>query len=125
MWYHHLIEYFLKEGYTNDLIFSCINMKRSKNEFGVIVVYIDDINIVEIPNEITNAIDSLKKEFEMKDLRRTKFCFELQIEYLYKSVFIHQEAYIMKVLKRFYMEKSYSLCTSMVVRSLDIDKTPF
>jgi len=100
-------------------------MKRSKNEFGVIVVYIDDINIVEIPNEITNAIDSLKKEFEMKDLRRTKFCFELQIEYLYKSVFIHQEAYIMKVLKRFYMEKSYSLCTSMVVRSLDIDKTPF
>jgi len=49
----------------------------------------------------------------------------LQIEYLNKGVFVHQEAYITKVLKNFYMDKSHSLCTPMVVRSLDVDKDPF
>ena len=55
-------------------------MKRSENEFSIIVVYVDDINIVGTPNELTKAIDCLKKEFEMKDHGRTKFCLGLQIE---------------------------------------------
>ena len=50
---------------------------------------------------------------------------KLQIEYFNKGVFVHQEACIMKVLKRFNMDKSHSLCTPMVVRSLDVDKDPF
>jgi len=39
-----------------------------KSEFVIIDVYVDDINIVGTPNELTNAIDCLKKEFEKKDL---------------------------------------------------------
>ena len=48
----------------------------------------------------------------------------LQIQYLNKGVLVYQEPYIMKVLKKFYMDKSHSLCTPMVVRSLDVDKDP-
>jgi len=36
-------------------------MKRSKNEFAINIVYVDDINIVGTPNELTKAIDSTKK----------------------------------------------------------------
>jgi len=36
-------------------------MKRSKNEFVIIIVYVDDINTVGTPNELTKAIDYLKK----------------------------------------------------------------
>jgi len=36
VWYNHLIEYLLKEGYKNDPICPCINMKISKNEFAII-----------------------------------------------------------------------------------------
>jgi len=100
-------------------------MKRSENEFAIIPVYVDDINIIGIPNELIYAIDYLRKEFEMKDLGRTKFCLSVQIEYFKNGVFVHQEAYIMKMLKRFYMHKSYSLCTPMIVRTLDVDKDPF
>jgi len=121
MWYNCLSEYLLKEGYKNDHICPCTYMKRSENEFAIIVVYVDDINIVGTPNELKKEIDCLKKEFEMKDLGRTKFCLGLKIEYLNKGVFVHQEAYITKVLKKFYMDKSHSLCTPMVVRSLDVD----
>ena len=124
IWYNRLSEYLLKE-YKNDHICPCIYMKRSENEFAIIVIYVDDINIVGTLNELTKTIDCLKKKIEMKDLGRTKFCLGLQIEYLNKCVFVHQESYIMKVLKKFYMDKSHSLCTPMVVRSLDVDKDPF
>jgi len=75
--------------------------KDLKSEFVIIDVYVDDINIVGTPNELTNAIDCLKKEFEKKDLWRAKFCLRLEIEYLNKSVFIHQETYMINVRKMF------------------------
>ena len=101
-------------------------MKRSGNEFAIISVYVNDINIIETPEELDEAINCLKKEFEMKDLRKTKFCLELQIEYLKNGIFIYQKkTYVRKVLERFYMDKSHPLCTPMVVRSLEQDKDPF
>jgi len=111
--------YLLKERYLS--LYLCENIKT---EFVIIVVYAYNINIVETPNEFTKAIDCLKKEFEMKDLGSTKICLRLQIEYLNTSVFVHQEVYIMKVLKRFYMDKLYHFYTS-IVRILEVDKCTF
>jgi len=68
VWYNCLIEYLLKERYTNDLICPCIYMKVLENEFVINIFYVDDINIVITLNELTKAIDCIKKEFEMKDL---------------------------------------------------------
>jgi len=36
-------------------------MKRSKTEFVIIIVYVDDININRTPNELTKVIDYSKK----------------------------------------------------------------
>ena len=41
-------------------------MKRSGNEFAIISVYVNDINIIETPEELDEAINCRKKEFEMK-----------------------------------------------------------
>ena len=41
-------------------------MKRSGNEFAIISVYVNDINIIETPEELDEAINCLKKEFEME-----------------------------------------------------------
>jgi len=64
-------------------------MKKSENEFVIIIVYVDGINIVGTLNELTKAIDCSKKEFEMKDLWRAKCCLKLEIEYLNKSFFLY------------------------------------
>ncbi|KAK2443387.1 hypothetical protein QL285_014496 [Trifolium repens] len=125
MWYNRLSEYLLKEGYANDSICPCIFIKRSGKEFAIIAVYVDDINIIGTPGELPKAIDCLKKEFEMKDLGKTKLCLGLQIEHLNDEIFVHQGAYITKVLKRFYMDKSHPLSTPVIVRSLDVKKDPF
>ena len=100
MWHNRLIAYLLKEWYRNGPICFCIYMKISKNEFVIIIVYVNDINIVGTLNELTKAIDCLKKEFEMKDLEKAKFLFEIT-NWVFKQrcFFIYQEAYIIKVRK--------------------------
>ncbi|GJZ47612.1 retrovirus-related pol polyprotein from transposon TNT 1-94 [Tanacetum coccineum] len=66
-------EYLWKEGYKNDSIFPTLG-------------------------ELLKALECLKKEFEMKDFEKTKFCLGLQIEHLNDGILVHQEAYMEKVL---------------------------
>jgi hypothetical protein len=89
MWYNHLSEYLLREGYNNDPICPCVFIKKSKYDFVIIVVYVDDLNIIETHEEIPKIVNYLKKEFKMKDLGKTKFYLDLQIEHLADRILIH------------------------------------
>ncbi|KAL6338764.1 hypothetical protein AAG906_023914 [Vitis piasezkii] len=73
MWYNRLSEYLLKEGYVNNPICPCIFIKKSETGFAIIAVYVDDLNLVGTPEELTRTTNYLKKEFEMKDLRKQNF----------------------------------------------------
>lgn len=66
MWYQRLSDYLTKEGYMNDPICPCVFIKKSETEFDVIAVYVDDINIIGTPYELSNAAEYLKKEFGLK-----------------------------------------------------------
>ena len=125
MWYNRLSEYLLKEGYVNNPICPCIFIKKSETGFAIIAVYVDDLNLVGTPEELTRTTNYLKKEFEMKDLGKTKFCLGLQIEHFPNGVLVHQSTYIKKVLKRFYMDKAHPLSSPMIVRSLDVKNDSF
>ena len=125
MWYNRLSEYLLKEGHLNNPICSCVFIKKSETRFAIIDVYVDDLNLVGTPEELTKTVEYLKKEFEMKDLGKTKFCIGLQIEHFPNGVLVHQSTYIKKILKRFNMDKAHPLSSPMVVRSLDVKKDPF
>nr|CAN64975.1 hypothetical protein VITISV_027842 [Vitis vinifera] len=113
MWYNHLSEYLLKEGYMNNPICPCIFIKKSETEFAIITVYVDDLNLVGTPKELTRTTNYFKNEFEMKDLGKTKFCLGLQIKHFPNKVLVHQSTYIKKVLKHFYMDKAHHLSSSM------------
>ena len=125
MWYNRLSHYLLKEGYVNNSICPCVFIKKVATEFAIIAVYVDDLNLIGTPEELIKTVDYLKKEFEMKDLGKTKYCLGLQIEYCSNGVLIHQSTYTEKVLKRFYMDKSHPLSSPMVVRSLEVTKDLF
>ena len=88
-------------------------------------MYADDLTIIETLNELQKDANCLKLEFEMKDFNITKFCLGLQIEHLRNGIFMHQSAYISKILKIFFTDKAHPLSTLMVVRSLEINKDPF
>ncbi|KAL6328034.1 hypothetical protein AAG906_033301 [Vitis piasezkii] len=115
MWYNRLSEYLLKEGYVNNPICPCIFIKKSETGFAIIAVYVDYLNLVGTPEELTRTTNYLKNEFEMKDLGKTKFYLGLQIEHFPNGVLVHQSTYIKKVLKRFYMDKVHPLSSPMVL----------
>ena len=73
MWYNRLNEYLLKEGYANNTICPCIFINKSETGFSIIVVYVNDLNLVGTLEELTRTTKYLKREFEMKDLGKTKF----------------------------------------------------
>ncbi|KAL0298661.1 UNVERIFIED_CONTAM: Copia protein [Sesamum radiatum] len=125
MWYNRLSEYLIKKGFCHNQISPCLFIKRTESGFVIIAVYVDDLNIIGSPEEIRQAADYLKSEFEMKDLGTTKYCLGLQFEHTKGGIFIHQSNYIEKVLKRFHMNNAHPLSTPMVVRSLDVNKDPF
>ena len=74
MWNNCLSEYLLKEGYKNEHICPCVFIKKANSRFQIIVIYIDDLNIVGNLEEISQVTNCLKKEFEIKDIEKTKFC---------------------------------------------------
>jgi hypothetical protein len=93
--------------------------------FCIISVYVDDLNIIGNKLDIDEARRHLKTEFEMKDLGKTKFCLDFQLEHLPSEILIHQSTYTQKVLEKFNMNMPYPSKTPMVVRSLDLEKDPF
>ena len=125
MWYNCLSQYLLKKGYVNNSICPCFFIKKVATGFAIIAVYVDDLNLIGTPEELIKTIDYLKKEFEMKDLGKTKYCLDFQIEHCSDGVLIHQSTYTEKALKHFHMDKSHPLSSPMVVRSLEVTKDPF
>jgi hypothetical protein len=51
-------------------------------------LYVDDLNLVGSPEELTKTATYLKNEFEMKDLRKTKFCLDFQIEHFPNGIIV-------------------------------------
>ncbi|CAM8902209.1 unnamed protein product [Rhodiola kirilowii] len=125
MWYIRLNEYLSQKGYVNDPLCPCVFIKKTTSGCVIIAVYVDDLNIIGTNEEIHEVISYLKREFEMKDLGRTKYCLGLQIEHLQSGILVHQSNYTRKIIKRFNMDKCNPLSTPMVVRSLDVNKDPF
>ena len=115
MWYNRLSEFLIKLGFTNNEICPCIFIRARDTGFVIIAVYVDDLNLIGSPKEITDMSVSLTKEFEMKDLGQTKFYLGLQIEHLEDGILLHQSIYTQKVLRQFNMDSCHPLSTPMVV----------
>ena len=52
-------------------------IKKSETGFAIVTVYVDDINLIGTPEELAKTVEYLKKEFEVKDLGKTKLCLGL------------------------------------------------
>ena len=99
MWYNRLSEYLSKMKYENNHIYPCLFIKKLLKGFAIVTVYVDDINLIGTSEELEETANYLKKEFEIKDLGKTRFCLGLQIERNYSGMLVHQSNYTEKVLK--------------------------
>ena len=95
MSYNRLSEYLFKKVYVNNLISPCVFLKKSKTRLRIIAIYVDDLNLIWTPEKLTK----IKKEFKIKDLGKTRYCLNLQIELYSNGILVHQSTYVEKVLK--------------------------
>ena len=95
MSYNCLSEYLFKKVYVNNLISPCVFLKKSKTRLRIIAIYVDDLNLIWTPEKLTK----IKKEFKIKDLGKTRYCLNLQIELYSNGILVHQSTYVEKVLK--------------------------
>ena len=100
-------------------------IKKSETGFAIIAVYVEDMNLIGTPEELSKTTEYLKKKFKVKDLGKTKFCLSLELEHKANGIIVHQSTYTKRVLKRFYMNNAYPLSTPMVVRLLEPHKDQF
>jgi hypothetical protein len=73
MWYNRLKEFLLNKDYSNNDDYSCVFIRKSSTEFCIILIYVDDLNIIDTELDINEVHDYFKIEFEMKDLGKTKY----------------------------------------------------
>ena len=77
----------------NNSICPCVFIKKVATGFAIIAIYVDDLNLIGTPEKLIKTIDYLKKEFEMKDLGKTKYCLGLQMKHCSDCVLIHKSTY--------------------------------
>jgi transposase InsO family protein len=125
MWYSRLSKYLTDHGFNTNELSPCIFIKTIKQEFVLIAIYVDDLNLIGTAKAVDDAAVILKREFEMKDMGLTTHCIGLQLERLPGGVLLHQKTYTQRILKRFGMENCKSIKTPMVVRTLEPARDPF
>ncbi|KAM2173579.1 hypothetical protein ACFX1R_038405 [Malus domestica] len=125
MWYNRLSEYLTSQGSSNNDLCPSVFIRKSHFGFAIVVVYVDDINLIGTPEELARTTAHLKSEFEMKDLGKTQYYLDPEIEHRSDGILVHQTNYTQKVLLHFNKDKVKPLSTHMVVRSLDTKRDPF
>ena len=84
-----------------------VYMKRSKNKFVILYLYVDDILIAENDKEYVNHIKGwLSSNFEMKEMGEVTYILGVEIlrDRSKRLLSLSQEPYIHKILKRFNMK---------------------
>ena len=95
----------------------CVFVKKfDDNDFIIFLFYVDDILIV---GQDTSKIDNIKRElsksFVMKDLRLVKqiLCMKIPCDRKTGKLWLSQEVYVKRVLKRFNMSNAKYVCSPL------------
>ena len=77
MWYHLLRGFLIEHGFIHDPALPCILTLARGNQYVIVAVYVDDLNLIGTPALCKHAETLLTAKFDMKLLGRTSFCLGL------------------------------------------------
>lgn len=87
---------------TRTTIYARACLSRVQTKFHIVTVYVHEINLIGTPNELTITDEHLKKEFNVKELGKTKL--RIELEHMKNVIVIHQSIYTERLLKHFNMD---------------------
>ncbi|GJY03919.1 putative ribonuclease H-like domain-containing protein [Tanacetum coccineum] len=101
-WYETLSTYLLDNGFQRGKIDKTLFIKRHKGDILLVQVYVDDIIFGSTKKELCIAFEKLMHEkFQMSSMGELTFFLGLQVKQKKDGIFISQDKYVAKILKKF------------------------
>nr|GEZ50064.1 putative ribonuclease H-like domain-containing protein [Tanacetum cinerariifolium] len=101
-WYETLSTYLLDTGFQSGQIGKTLFIKRVKGDILLVQVYVEDIIFGSTKKTLCNEFEKLMhKKFQMSSMGELTFFLGLQIRHKEDGIFISQDKYVDKILKKF------------------------
>nr|GEU38469.1 putative ribonuclease H-like domain-containing protein [Tanacetum cinerariifolium] len=101
-WYETLANYLLENGFQRGKINQTLFIKKQRGDILLVQVYVDDIIFGSTNKELCKAFKKLMNDkFQMSSMGELTFFFGLQIKKKDDGIFISQDKYVAKILRKF------------------------
>ncbi|GJT23591.1 putative ribonuclease H-like domain-containing protein [Tanacetum coccineum] len=101
-WYETLANYLLGNGFKRGKIDQTLFIKKQKGDILLVQVYVDDIIFGSTNKELCTGFEKLMKDkFQMSSMGELTFFLGLQVQQKEDGIFISQDKYVAKILKKF------------------------
>nr|GEV28406.1 putative ribonuclease H-like domain-containing protein [Tanacetum cinerariifolium] len=101
-WYETLANYLLENGFQKGKIDQTLFIKNQKGDILLVQVYVDDISFGSTNKELCKAFEKLMKDkFQMSSMGELTFFLGLQVKQKDDGIFISQDKYVAKILRKF------------------------
>jgi len=126
-WYKTLSNFFISNGFRQLKSELCIFYKKRDNKITCIVgIYVDDMLIAGLIQEIKNFINNISSEFKISNCEKAKYILGINIEYKNNCYLIHQRNFIDNLLSTYNIKNIRSTNTPCTGYNLISENTtPF
>nr|GEU59700.1 putative ribonuclease H-like domain-containing protein [Tanacetum cinerariifolium] len=111
-WYETLANYLLENSFQRGKINQTLFIKKQKGDILLVHVYIDDIIFGSTNKDLCKAFEKLMKDkFQMSSMGELTFFLVLQVKQKPDGIFISQDKYVAKILRKFGLTDGKSAST--------------
>jgi hypothetical protein len=124
VWYGQLRGFLFERGFEMGKVDQTLFLLRQGRDILIVQVYVDDIVFGGSSNSlVARFADDMSREFEMRMIGELQFFLGLQIKQSKEGTFVHQAKYTNDIVRKFKMEDSKAMATSMsTTTALDVDE---
>nr|GEV14926.1 retrovirus-related Pol polyprotein from transposon TNT 1-94 [Tanacetum cinerariifolium] len=113
-WYDRLKAFLIKHEYKMGMVDNTLFTKKKSSNLIIVQIYVDDIIFGSISQDMCDEFTKIMHdEFKMSMLGELNFFLRLQIKQMEDGIFFNQSKYIKEMLKKFGLEESKPMRTSM------------
>nr|GEU88607.1 putative ribonuclease H-like domain-containing protein [Tanacetum cinerariifolium] len=111
-WYETLVNYLLENRFQMGKIDQTLFIKRKKGDVLLVLIYVDDIIFGSTNKDLCKAFEKLMKDkFQMSSMSELIFFLGLQVKQKPDVIFISQDKYVAKILRKFGLTDGKSAST--------------
>ncbi|GJR43341.1 putative ribonuclease H-like domain-containing protein [Tanacetum coccineum] len=101
-WYETLSTYLIKNRFRRGTIDKTLFIKKEKGDILLVQVYVDDIIFGSTKKSLCDEFEGLMhKRFQMSYMEELTFFLGLQVQHKEDGIFISQDKYVARILKKF------------------------